>query len=869
MKAGKRTSEEIKLFLDASYQNKPPEIIGDWILDKSISNKTGKVYYNPKTQEAVVAHRGTKGARDWINNLAYATGTYKHTNRYKRGKNLQDKAEAKYGKQNVSTLGHSQGAVLARELGTDTKEVINVNPAYLGEEMANNEYNIRSSTDIVSGLYSENEGKDIIIPSENPLDIIGEHSYNILDRLENNQLIGQGIKSPHYNIMSFGGRRCQELGYSVDDIDWINGGVRGGPRDIGKKMRRGMRKVSNPLSKANPLGYKAVQNVGAKMGDITNNYLLPAVVSAGKPMLDATAMTASTMLTGNPVLGKAISDIAWREGVEKTGNDPRERQKSKALGELSGVAGQTGSKFLFGKGRKMKGGNRLDEAQALADNYYAFEWNARNQRQGEELYRRTLVALEQIRAKLYKEIGRERDTDAKAELVNQYEEIEEIIEDIRDDWGEDNISSDDAESVSSGEGAGRKMGGATDPTPPTEPTLTRRANPNQDQRINQILDYFWNKWFGIRDRALEGHPSQVDYDTLVAHLNNAIGRTGRNTVLKDELISLRNTINEAWEIVREGPDEDVLSEEEERPRQRRRTGSGRKKAGARTEQEKAEARRMREEDVTRAHAQLETDTTPHAYGELLIPEAQVIGSVPTEEMSRNAERWFAELERNGDAYLSDEISLTQALNRANRIYVRIFRERNNLTAQDFSDLRRIANNQIITLELQLNTEQLRQREREEEGSVSCVASGRKKEPKVDFEKVKWGTFTRMFHEFKKEHPKSRVKDLDGFASYVIKNKKKFSEKALKKAHFYKNIIKAGSRKSSGSDTDEELSKLLDALNALDVMEVDEEEPIMPKRPSAPEPKPIALSGEKRKGSPERKEETKGETEPRRKVKAKR
>jgi hypothetical protein len=62
---------------------------------------------------------------------------------------------------------------------------------------------------------------------------------------------------------------------------------------------------------------------------------------------------------------------------------------------------------------------------------------------------------------------------------------------------------------------------------------------------------------------------------------------------------------------------------------------------------------------------------------------------------------------------------------------------------------------------------------------------------VNFEKVKWGTFTRMFKEFKKEHPRSRVKDLDQFANYVIKNKKKFSDKTLKKAHFYKNIIMKG------------------------------------------------------------------------------
>lgn len=525
IKGGKLKAKEVKDFLQASYEESPPNELDGYILDKSLSNATAKVYYNPQTNHAVVAHRGTKGALDWGNNLAYALGAYEYTSRYKQGKSVQDKAEKKYGKSNISTLGHSQGSVLARKLGTDTKEVINVNPAYSGERPAKNEYNIRSSTDVVSGLYApvaktreylfpKYSGKhDIIIPSKSATDVLGEHSYRILDRLGEKEIgVGAGNKISHYNIMK--GGRTQRLGYSFDDIDftrnncgavgtaYINkgynpigviGGDRGGGQtlqgmadvavglhgasqapnfperafqardqreldgvyrafndwinesgyhydhpattfvntgmrnaidrnnltrpddallmrdrnwlandainrigrqmttkpfkapDVGRFQRGGALsdsdsesssdeemvevkggKIKNPFKKvgkafdkvgstlakgaeyANPMMWalknKDTSNLMGQSGELTHDYLLPAVVSAGKPIYDATAMAASTMLTGNPVLGKVAADTMWNEMVAKPGNDPRQYQKSKELGELSGTFGQAAAK---------------------------------------------------------------------------------------------------------------------------------------------------------------------------------------------------------------------------------------------------------------------------------------------------------------------------------------------------------------------------------------------------------------------------------------------------------------------------------------------------------------------------------------------
>jgi len=194
---------EIKSLLDASYQDKPSSKIGDWELDDKLSTPTAVVYYNPITDEAVVAHRGTQGVTDWGNNIAYALGAYELTPRYREGKKVQDEAERKYGKKNISTLGHSQGAVLARKLGADTKEIINVNPAYSGEIPAKNEYNIRSSNDVVSSAFAPvasarkilfpkySKKRDIKVKAET-LNPLTEHSYDILDRLDQDKTIGVG-----------------------------------------------------------------------------------------------------------------------------------------------------------------------------------------------------------------------------------------------------------------------------------------------------------------------------------------------------------------------------------------------------------------------------------------------------------------------------------------------------------------------------------------------------------------------------------------------------------------------------------------------------------------------------------------------------
>ena len=206
-KGGKISANSLNKMIKSSYKSRKdadPEIDG-YKLDTALSTKKAKVY--SKDGKAVVVHRGTTGTlSDWANNAAYLTGLYKYTDRYKKGKESQDAAEKKYGAENIDTTGHSQGAVLARELGKNTKNIITVNPASLFQKKADNETVVRSSLDPVSFLQ-QHATHTINTGSLNPLT---NHSSDILNKLPQETILGSGItvrkvhKSTKYVVKHLG-----------------------------------------------------------------------------------------------------------------------------------------------------------------------------------------------------------------------------------------------------------------------------------------------------------------------------------------------------------------------------------------------------------------------------------------------------------------------------------------------------------------------------------------------------------------------------------------------------------------------------------------------------------------------------------------
>jgi len=199
LEGGALSAKELKGLLGASYNPKIDKV-GDFVLDSKLSTSTSKVYRNPNTAQVVVAHRGTEGLLDWGNNAVYALGgktAYKMTPRYKEAEKVQKQAEKKYGKENVSTIGHSQGGLQAELLGGKSKEIITLNKATRPFESNKNknQTDVRSGRDVVSALnpFEKKSSKNIEIQGEtyNPL---AEHSGDVLDRLEENQMIGEGIR---------------------------------------------------------------------------------------------------------------------------------------------------------------------------------------------------------------------------------------------------------------------------------------------------------------------------------------------------------------------------------------------------------------------------------------------------------------------------------------------------------------------------------------------------------------------------------------------------------------------------------------------------------------------------------------------------
>jgi len=212
VRGGSLRASDLRKLLASSYSGEP---VDNWKMEKSMSSKNSKVYRNPSTGQVVVAHKGTQGAMDWGNNLVYAvTGEmgYKQTKRYKDARKVQKAAENAFGRDMVTTIGHSQGGLQAQMLGGDSKEVITVNKAtrpgevLYGSSKKGNQTDVRTDQDPVSAfrspLASRNKTVTIDADTRDPLDA---HSYEHLSKLgdmeigekENyevkNPMVGQGV----------------------------------------------------------------------------------------------------------------------------------------------------------------------------------------------------------------------------------------------------------------------------------------------------------------------------------------------------------------------------------------------------------------------------------------------------------------------------------------------------------------------------------------------------------------------------------------------------------------------------------------------------------------------------------------------------
>jgi len=194
---GSLNPDVMKNLLKQSYE-KGLKDYEDFKIDKSLSGARTQVYFNSLSGQAVVVHRGSQGIKDWVVNDAGLLVGYRGE-RFTHAKEIQKKAEKKYGKENVTTLGHSLGSKIAEEVGKDSKEVITLNkpttPIDLvtGKKVPANQFDIRTTNDVVSILrpYQRESNNEITIPSSS-YNILKEHSPDVLSKLDKKKEIGIG-----------------------------------------------------------------------------------------------------------------------------------------------------------------------------------------------------------------------------------------------------------------------------------------------------------------------------------------------------------------------------------------------------------------------------------------------------------------------------------------------------------------------------------------------------------------------------------------------------------------------------------------------------------------------------------------------------
>lgn len=167
----------IKGLLNASY-NPATQSVGNAQKDKSLSGKRVSVFHDATTSKTYVAHRGTHSLKDWATDLAMGLG-YERGNRFKFAKKIQSQVEAKYGKNNVITTGHSLGGRIAEKVGSKSAQIITYNKASIPRSVLGSyikplpkkQTDIRTRNDIVSLLSG-------LQKSKNPVSQIESTSWN-------------------------------------------------------------------------------------------------------------------------------------------------------------------------------------------------------------------------------------------------------------------------------------------------------------------------------------------------------------------------------------------------------------------------------------------------------------------------------------------------------------------------------------------------------------------------------------------------------------------------------------------------------------------------------------------------------------------
>ena len=227
-KGGALSSHVMSDLLAQSYETKNKKKrrteIDGFHIDPSLSGERVQVWYNPTTKQAVVVHRGTASFQDVMTDARLFFGD-KSGKRFRHAENIQKKAEAKYGKAHVSTLGHSLGSSVAEKVGQNSKEVLTLNkPTTLedlakGKKVSEKQTDVRTKYDPVSILRPHQKGSDAIEIESTTWNPLAEHKTDTLKRLDEDVMIGRGKLGAIMRGAGTGSSRVVPQDTEVDALD--------------------------------------------------------------------------------------------------------------------------------------------------------------------------------------------------------------------------------------------------------------------------------------------------------------------------------------------------------------------------------------------------------------------------------------------------------------------------------------------------------------------------------------------------------------------------------------------------------------------------------------------------------------------------
>ena len=163
-RATKLSKPTLEKMLAATYA--PSNVnLDSYQVDAGLSDERVKVYHDPLTNHTVVAHRGSAEARDWWENAKYAFGIEQGKG-WEHSKNIQRQAEQKYGTENLTTIGHSKGALHAQKFGKKGDIVTLNKPVGLRDlryKVPSYQTDYTGEGDVVSALRPFQRGKKEVV----------------------------------------------------------------------------------------------------------------------------------------------------------------------------------------------------------------------------------------------------------------------------------------------------------------------------------------------------------------------------------------------------------------------------------------------------------------------------------------------------------------------------------------------------------------------------------------------------------------------------------------------------------------------------------------------------------------------------------